>query len=58
MEVKFLNLDLNLLWKGFGVKLGEIIENYKTLLFSKFQEKKFILWELWALKHSMLDQVF
>jgi ribosomal protein S17E len=24
------------------VKLGEIIENYKTILFSKFQKKKIV----------------
>ncbi len=40
VKVRSLNLDLDLLWKYFGVKLAEIIEDYKTLLFSKFQEKK------------------
>jgi hypothetical protein len=40
VEVKSLNLDLDLLWKDLGVKLGEFIEDYRTLLFSKFQKKK------------------
>ncbi len=40
MEVSSLNLDLDLLWKHLGVKLGEIVEDYKTFLFSKFQKKK------------------
>jgi hypothetical protein len=35
-----LNLDLDILWKDLIVKLGGIIENYKTLLSSKFQKKK------------------
>jgi hypothetical protein len=38
MEVRSLNLDLNLLLKDFGVKRGEIIEDYK-LIFSNFQKK-------------------
>ncbi len=40
VEVRSLNLDLNLLWKNLGMKLGEIVEDYKTLLFSKFQKKR------------------
>jgi hypothetical protein len=40
VEVRSLNLDLDLLWKDLGVKLGEVIEDYRTLLFSKFQKKK------------------
>jgi hypothetical protein len=36
VKVKYLNLDLNLLSKDLGVKLGWIIENYKALMFSKF----------------------
>jgi hypothetical protein len=36
VEAWFLNLNLDLLWKDLGVKLGEIIEDYKTFLFSKF----------------------
>jgi len=40
MEIGFLNLDLDLLQKDLEVKLGEIIEDYKTFVFSKFQEKK------------------
>jgi hypothetical protein len=40
MKVGSLNLDLDLLWKDLGVKLGQIIEDYKTLLFSKFQKKR------------------
>ncbi len=39
MEVRSLNLEIDLLWKDLGVKLGEIIEDYNTLLFSKFQKK-------------------
>ncbi len=39
VKVRSLNLDLDLLWKDLGVKLGEIIEEKKTLLFSKFQKK-------------------
>jgi hypothetical protein len=35
VEVRFLNLNLDLLRKDLGVKPGEIIEDYKTLLFSK-----------------------
>ncbi len=40
VEVRSLNLDLDLLWKDLGVKHGEVIEDYRTLLFSKFQKKK------------------
>ncbi len=40
VEVRPLNLDLDLLWKDLGVKLGEVIEDYRTLLFSKFQKKR------------------
>jgi hypothetical protein len=40
VEVISLNLDLDLLLKDVGVKLKEIIEDYKTFLFSKFQKKK------------------
>ena len=40
VEVKSLNLDLDLLWKDLGVKLREIVKDYKTLLFSNFQKKK------------------
>ncbi len=36
VEVRSLNLDLDLLWNDLEVKLGEIIEDYKTLLFSIF----------------------
>jgi hypothetical protein len=36
VEVRSLNLDLDLLWKDLGVKLEEVIEDYRTLLFSKF----------------------
>jgi len=46
------------MWKDHGVKFGEIIELYKTLLLSNFQEKKNVLWELWAFEDSMLDLVF
>jgi hypothetical protein len=50
MEVKYLNLDLNLLWKDLGMKLGEIIKNYKTLLSQNSKRKRYVLWELWVLK--------
>ncbi len=40
VEVRSLNLDLDLLWKDLGMKLGEIIKDYKTLLFSNFQKKR------------------
>jgi hypothetical protein len=40
VEIRSLNLDLDLLWKDLRVKHGEIIEHYKTLLFSNFQKKK------------------
>ncbi len=40
VEVRSLNLDLDLLWKDLGVKLEEVIEDYKTLLFSNFQKKR------------------
>ncbi len=40
VEVRSLNLDLDLLWKDLGVKLGEVIEDYMTLLLSKFQKKR------------------
>jgi len=40
VEIRSLNLDLNLLLKDLQVKLGEIIEDYKTLLFSNFQKKR------------------
>ncbi len=36
VEVRSLNLDLDLLWKDLGVKLGEIIEHYMMFLFSNF----------------------
>jgi hypothetical protein len=38
-EVISLNLDLHLLWNDLGVKLGEIVEDYKMFLFSQFQKK-------------------
>jgi hypothetical protein len=34
-EVISLNLNLHLLWNDLGVKLGEIVEDYKTLLSSQ-----------------------
>jgi hypothetical protein len=40
VEVRSLNLNLDLLWKDFEVKLGEIVEDYKMLLFSKLQKKR------------------
>jgi hypothetical protein len=39
VKVRSLNLDLDLLWKDLGVKLEEIVEDYKTFLFSKLQKK-------------------
>jgi hypothetical protein len=40
VEVRSLNLNLDLLWKDLGMKLKKIIEDNKTLLFSKFQKKR------------------
>ncbi len=40
VEVRSLNLDLDLLWKDLGVKLGEVIEDYRTPLSSNFQKKR------------------
>jgi hypothetical protein len=40
VEVRSLNLDLDLLWKDLEVKLETIVEDYKTLLFSNFQKKR------------------
>jgi hypothetical protein len=36
VEVRSLNLDLDLLWKKLEMKLAEIIEGYKTFLFLEF----------------------
>jgi hypothetical protein len=36
MKIRFLNLDLDLLWKDLEVKLKGIVEYYKMFLFSKF----------------------
>jgi hypothetical protein len=33
VEVKSLNLDLDLLWKNLKMKLKKIIEDYRTFLF-------------------------
>jgi hypothetical protein len=40
VEVRSLNLDLDLLCKDLEVKLGGIVEDYKTPLFSNFQKKR------------------
>jgi hypothetical protein len=40
VEVKSLNLDLDILWKDLGMKLEEVIEDCKTFLFSKVFKKK------------------
>ncbi len=40
VEVRSLKLDLEILWKDLGVKLGEVVEDYRTLLFSNFQKKR------------------
>jgi hypothetical protein len=54
VEVRSLNLNLDLLWKDLEVKLGEIIKDYKTFLFSNFQKKRICfvrvmnLWRLYA----------
>jgi hypothetical protein len=39
MKVRSLNLHLDLLWKDHEVKLWGFIEDYKALLFAKFQTK-------------------
>ncbi len=60
VKVRSLNLDLDLLWKDFGVKLGEIIEYYNTLLFKISREKDLfyesyeflkILCQIWVFGH-------
>ncbi len=33
VEVRSLKLDLELLWKDLKVKLGEVVEDYRTLIF-------------------------
>ncbi len=43
VEVRSLNLDLDLLWKDLRVKFGEVIEDYRTLLFSSFKRKRCVL---------------
>jgi hypothetical protein len=40
VEVRSLNLDLDLLSKDLEVKLGGIVKDYKTLLLSNFQKKR------------------
>jgi hypothetical protein len=45
-----LNLDLDLLWEDLGIRLVEIIENYKR--------KGYVLWELWTFENFVLDLVF
>jgi len=40
VEVRSLNLNLDLLWKYLGMKLGENIKYYKTLILSNFQKKR------------------
>ncbi len=56
VEVRSLNLDL--VWKNFGAKIGKIVEDYKTLLFSKFQRKGCVLWELWIFEDYVSNLVF
>jgi len=46
VEVKYLNLDLDLLWKDLEVKLGEIIEAIKRFNSQIFKRKGYVLWEL------------
>jgi hypothetical protein len=46
---EILNLDLDLLWKDLRMKLREIIEDYKTLLWSNFQKKKDMFCESYEL---------
>jgi hypothetical protein len=50
VEVKSLNLDLDLLWEDLGIRLVDIIENYKR--------KGYVLWELWTFEDFVLDLVF
>jgi hypothetical protein len=45
---------LDLLWNNLGVKLGEIVENYKTLLFSKFQKKRICFVRVMRLTRSQV----
>jgi len=39
VEVRSLNLNLDLLWKDLGVKLGEIVEDYNASIFKNLEEK-------------------
>jgi hypothetical protein len=57
VEVRSLNLDLDLLWKDLEVKLGEVIEHYRTLLFWNFQKKRICFLRV-AFENSVLDLVF
>jgi hypothetical protein len=40
VKIRSLNQNLDLLWKDFGMKLEDIIEDYKMVLFSNFQKKR------------------
>jgi hypothetical protein len=40
IKIRSLNINLDLLCKDLDMKLGGIVEDYKVLLFSKFQKKK------------------
>ncbi len=54
-EVKYLNLDLNLLWKDLGMKFKKII---RCLYFQISKRKGYVLWELWAFEDFVSDLVF
>jgi hypothetical protein len=43
VRVKYLNIDLGLLWKDLGLKLGGIVEDYKAFLFKFLEEKLYVL---------------
>ncbi len=40
VKVRILNLYLDLPWKDLTIKFWKIIEDYKTLIFLKFQKKR------------------
>jgi hypothetical protein len=40
MEIRSLNVDLDLMWKDLGVKLGEIKEDLRHFYFQNFKKNK------------------
>jgi hypothetical protein len=58
VEIKSLNLNLDLPWKNLEVKLEEIIENYNTFLFSNFQKNRICFVRVISFEDYMLDLIF